>query len=351
MSLNMDAHHRRLAFAVLVVLVLAVPTSGCLDRIFGGDDDAPDRSSWAFDMIKITNMNEDGYRGEGIIVGIVDTGINTGNDLASFTVIDWLDLIEDKDEPYDDHGHGTHVAGIISGKGDLRGGAPLARLIVVKALNSEGTGTDANVAEGIDHCNDNGAHVICLSLGGRARFLNLGSQTTDACNRAIDDGVIVVAAAGNDGENDDDDVSTPADVEDVIAVGAVDRDRKIAPFSSAGDNEGPIDYPLIEPDPGDRVDPDKKPEVVAPGVGIVSAYKGDNAAKVSGTSQATAFMAACAALAVEAEPDYQRSDRDGVDRFKDALMESASKNPGQNTPHDDHYGYGLVDTVSLVSKL
>ncbi len=297
---------------------------------------------------EIDKLNEMGLDGEGVTIGIVDTGINASHpDLDHINIIAWKDYVNDRQDPYDDQGHGTFMAGIIAADGKINGAAPKVDIVVVKAISSDGSGSDSDVADGIDFCVSNGADVILLSLGGRARFLNLGDESALASERAIDQGVIVVAAAGNDGENDDGDVASPATVEDVIAVGAIDKYKNIASFSSEGENDGSI-FPVRFP----RSDPDKKPEVVAPGVDIVSTYYLDGEyATGSGTSQATAFVAGGIVLLLDAHPEYQRIDSDMVSLFKNVFMNTAENCPGQDTPHDDHYGYGLIKFADAENQL
>lgn len=317
-----------------------------------------EKSEWAYEMTQLRTMNSQGYKGAGVVVGIVDTGIEPKHkDLNHVEIVAWKDFVNDKENPYDDNGHGTHVAGIICAKGDITGGAPEVGLIVVKAINSKGEGTDEQVANGIDFCVEKGADVICLSLGG-GRWLFVGNQAESACERATDSGVFVVAAAGNDGESDDGDVASPATVDSVIAVGAVDKNKLIASFSSVGDNEGLIDVPAPFPDPDDRVDPDKKPELVAPGVAISSTWSTNSYATASGTSQATPFV--CSAIAVilddRALAKYRHDGAEGgssdtVNKFKNAFMNSSEKLQKQEQPHDDYYGYGLVQTYKAFTEL
>lgn len=346
-----------IAIIIVILILLWIMISGTengIPFIPNGDNGGQniERTEWAFEFTQITDMNDDGYKGEGIIVGIVDTGIDiTHPDLDHINITGWVDYVNGREDPYDDQGHGTHIAGIIAAKGEIDGAAPEVKLVVVKAISSSGSGSDSDVADGIDYCVEKGADVICLSLGGMARILNIGDSTAAACEDAIDSGVYVVAAAGNDGESDDGDVSSPAVVDGVIAVGAIDEDKKIASFSSIGDNDGLFPLPF-----DDRVDPDKKPELVAPGVDIISTHLDGGYAKSSGTSQATAFVAGCMALLLEADSHYQRDggsggDSDAVSDVKNALMNSAEKLSGQDTPHDDHYGYGLIKIKVTESRL
>jgi len=320
----------------LLIILSVISISGCLS------DDA-ERSNWAYEETEIEDMNDRGFKGEGITIGIVDTGINADHpDLKKMNIIAWRDFINDQPEPYDDRGHGTHVAGIIGARGDLVGGAPRADFVIAKVLDANGDGDDGDVANAIDWCADEGADVICLSLGHNARIPRLGEQSGQAARDAINRGVVVVAAAGNDGgEGDDGEVKSPANVDGVIAVGAVDEDLKIADFSSMGDNDGFTPLPF-----DDRQDPDKKPEVVAPGVEIRSTYLKKDYAIMSGTSQATPFVVAGVALILEEHPEYKREGANGgnsqaVEKVKDSIMKGAYALPGQDEPHDDRYGYGL----------
>jgi subtilisin family serine protease len=346
-----------IAAVVVIMLLIWVAFSGSENGIIpfpNGGNGGPniERTEWAFDITQITDMNKNGYDGEGVIVGIVDSGIDLEHpDLDHINVTAWKDYVNGEEEPYDDQGHGTHIAGIIAAQGVIDGIAPSVKMVIVKAISSSGSGSDSDVADGIDFVVENGADVICLSLGGMARILNIGDETAAACNDAINQGVVVVAAAGNDGENDDGDVSSPAIVDGVIAVGAVDEDKRKASFSSIGDNDGFLPLPF-----DDRNDPDKKPEVVAPGVDIISTHLDEGYAKASGTSQATAFVAGGMVLVLDANSQYQREgafggDSDAVNEIKNAIMNSAEKVSGQDSPHDDYYGYGLFMTQDTSGRL
>jgi serine protease AprX len=300
-------------------------------------------SEWAFEITRINELRELGFSGSNVTVGIVDTGIDINHpDLSSVTVTYWHDYINNQSMPYDDNGHGTHTAGIIAGKGRMNGVSPDVKLIVAKALRGDGTGDDDVVADAINFCVDpnndgdfsDGSDVICLSLGGK-KLPVLGTESEKACKNAVNRGVFVVAAAGNDYPNRD--VSAPGTVEYVISVGAVDENKNIASFSSKGWNVF-------------RDDPDKKPELVAPGVNILSTWKDGEYAYCSGTSQAAPFVAGTVALFLDAYPQY-RHNSSAVHLFKNVFMDTAEKCGEQNTPHDDRYGYGLVQAYDAYVAL
>ncbi|MEM2869879.1 MAG: S8 family serine peptidase [Thermoplasmata archaeon] len=348
---------RRSGALILCLILLAAasypPLSGCVKKR-PAETPPPGPSLWALEAVQIDELQAMGYSGRGVVIALVDTGVDLSHpDLRNLSILGWLDLVNGEPVPYDDGGHGTMMAGIIAG---VWGGAPNASLYIVKAIRSDGTSTDARVAEAVRRALDpdgdgdrrDAADIISLSLGG-GRIPLLGTETERAVKEALSWGTLVVAAADNDGESDDGEVASPASVALVIAVGAVDRHGKIAPFSSAGANRGSL-FPPILP----RQDPNKKPEVVAPGVDIWCAVPGGGHQFASGTSHATAFVSAALALVLEARPEYQQERNGGettIIKFKEALMETALAAEGQSVPHDDHYGYGLLQARALCEVL
>jgi hypothetical protein len=244
------------------------------------------------------------------------------------------------------------MAGILVANGWLKGVAKDVDLLVAKALGSDGSGDDATVAEAIDWCVANGAHVISLSLGGAPNILPFtigsGRSSGDAANEAIDAGIYVVAAAGNDGEDDDGDVAHPSSEDQVISVGGVTIKATTWSGSSKGDNNGRLfPLPILMP----RGDPDKKPEVVAPAEGVPVLLDAGGWGIADGTSAATVYVTGALCLLLEAKPelkaDASNGGSDNVDTVKQWIMNSAVPKEGQTT-HDDYYGYGLLNVSGLV---
>lgn len=328
---------RRALVAAAVVLLLGVSASGCTSP-----PPAPERAVWAFGAVQVTDLADEGWTGRGVTVAILDTGIETeGPYMGGVSVTYWEDLVNGEPDPYDDNGHGTAMASILVGRGDLAGGAPGVDLVVIKVIAADGSGSDNTVAMGISHAVSAGADIISLSLGGGSLPI-LGSASTQAAESAVAAGVFVVASAGNDGGADDDgQVAAPGVSRDAISVGAVDRDFEIAPFSSVG---RAVLFPPSS-------DPNRKPEVVAPGVEIEVAWTGGQAATVSGTSPAAVFVSAGLALLLGAHPDLVRQDASTVTEVKQAIMDSAMAVGGQQTPHDNYYGYGLFRAASAEALL
>ena len=218
-----------------------------------------------------------GLDGTGVGVAIIDSGVTTWHDdLGASRVVHFADFVDFQPSPYDDYGHGTHVAGIIAGSGYDSGGAergiaPGASLVVLKVLDGQGNGYISNVIAALDYATANRAaynvRVINLSVAAGVYESYRTDPLTLAAKRAVDAGLVVVTSAGNLGRNAKGDtqyggITAPGNAPWVLTVGAsshmgtVDRaDDKLAQFSSRG--PAYIDYTA-------------KPDIVAPGVGIES---------------------------------------------------------------------------------
>src|SRR5262249_29752231 len=171
-----------------------------------------------------------GRGGAGVKVAVIDTGIDCGHPDLQANCIYGVSYVKGS-KPLDDHGHGTHVAGIIGARDNgfgVIGVAPEATLYAVKVLDANGSGSFSAVASGIVWAVKNGMHVINMSLGSSSY-----SQTlADAVKAASDAGVLVVSAAGNSGCCDT--VLYPAKLPESMAVAAVDANDQRASFSSTG---------------------------------------------------------------------------------------------------------------------
>jgi minor extracellular serine protease Vpr len=160
--------------------------------------------------------------GEGVSVAVLDTGVDYRHpDLGGgfgpgYKVVGGYDFVNEDDDPMDDHGHGTEVAGIVAANGNLKGVAPDANLLAYKVLDTEGSGSESDVIAGIERAIKDGADILSMSFG----FLSASvyDPLTWAINYAIVRGVIVVAAAGNEGPYFGT-INSPASHKSVIAVG------------------------------------------------------------------------------------------------------------------------------------
>ena len=351
--------------AVSMSLIVILASSITIIYLWKGEDgfviERPSSAllSWQMEYMDLIGANNDSLSeldGGGVVVCVVDSGVDLDHpDLRGVELRGWRDSINGIEEPYDDEGHGTAMTGIIVSDGGLDGIAKGVELLVAKAINDEGQGTDGTVSDSVDWCVQQGADIISLSLGGSQSF---GSDffTTDELEQsvgdALDSGVFVVSSAGNDGEDDDGDVGSPGSVEGVICVGGITRSGSIWSGSSEGDNDGRLWPNPILP----RSDPDKKPEIVAPGheVPVLMASGVSNSewwGWSSGTSAATAWVSGSLALLLQENPDLQRENstgRQAIEGVKDAIAQSSHKKEGQES-HDDHYGYGHLRVDLLIS--
>ncbi|MEU1644049.1 S8 family peptidase [Micromonospora zamorensis] len=239
-----------------------------------------------------------GWTGRGTTVAVLDTGADfTHPDLVG-RVADRADFTAEGGDAVDHNGHGTHVASTIAGTGaaahgQRRGVAPDAKLVIGKVLDDHGSGADSGIIAGMEWAATR-ADVINMSLGGSDP-----DDGNDPLSLAVDGlsrstGALFVIAAGNSGGA----ISSPGSAASALTVGAVDRNDKLADFSSRG--------PLVTSNVA-------KPELVAPGVDIVAARAaGTNLQDpidryyeaISGTSMASPHVAGAAALLAQRHPDW-----------------------------------------------
>ena len=206
---------RRLAFSV---------DDGSVNRL-------PDEVPWGFNRIGLNQVRAINAGSSQVVVAVVDTGIDLSHPDLTQQLVPGINTLPNASGPDDDHGHGTHVAGVIAarpyqGRG-LVGIAPRCRLMPIKVLDREGKGATDDIVAGIVWAVNNGARVINLSLGGTG-----GSRALrEAVDYAIAKDVLLVAAMGNQGENLQE---YPAGYPGVIAVGASDESDQKAGFSNTG---------------------------------------------------------------------------------------------------------------------
>jgi uncharacterized repeat protein (TIGR01451 family) len=255
-----------------------------------------------------------GYTGAGVLVGNIDTGIDYDNPSLgggfgpAFRVISGYDFVNNDNDPMDDEGHGTHVAGIIGANGDtLRGVAPGVKFLAVKVLDANGKGWSSDVIAGIDYCldpddnpeTDDAVDIINMSFGGTPSY---DSPKDNAVDNATRSGVLSVVAAGNTGFGRYGSIESPGTSESALTVGACDSVNSIASFSSLGPA---LTYYAI------------KPEVVAPGVNILSTILNNQTASLSGTSMAAPHVTGIAALLKQQHPLW------APEEIKAAIINSA----------------------------
>ncbi len=314
----------------------------------------PPTSEWAFEDSGARQLQDMGYTGEGVRLCMVDTGIDITHDDLDHVDYEFEDFFMNPPRntaaDYGSLSHGTMMAGILVAQGHINGISPGITLGMAAALGDDGEGGNSgeqeNVAEAIEWCwRDFDAHIISLSLGGVSNpDSNSKGPTVNAVLQAIDNGVYVVSAAGNDGGNDDDGrMATPANVNRVISVAALDKNGDVWEGSSLGDS--------VDNDGTVRENPHLKPEISAPGVDIISTAISNQFYSSTGTSDATAFVSGILALILEAEPALQNaSDSSCIEEVKTALMLSAEPQ-GNGIAHDSKSGYGSLNGYNWLYQI
>jgi subtilisin family serine protease len=249
-------------------------------------------------------------RGAGVVVGVVDTGIDLTHPYLQANLepngFDFIDGDSDPGETRDlldndgdglvdeQFGHGTFVASLVLAV------APEARILPVRSLNDDGIGTTSSIAAGILWAVDNGAHVVNVSVD----IPSAPEAVREAIHYAEARDVVVVAAGGNDGENQ---VIFPARFSDVIAVAAVDATGVVPDFSNVG----------------------SMVNLVAPGVDLIGAYpmaeSPEGTARWSGTSFSAPIVSGSAALVISVFPALRADEI--VQRLEDTAMSVDALNP------------------------
>ncbi|MCB0753913.1 MAG: S8 family serine peptidase, partial [Ignavibacteriae bacterium] len=284
-------------------------------------------------------------KGDSIVVGILDTGIDYlhpslgGGFGKGFKVIGGYDIINDDVDPMDDHGHGTHVAGIVSANNDsIKGVAPKSLLMAFKVLDQTGFGLESHIIAGIERAvdpNNDGNYddkvdIVNMSLGD-----NNGSPDdaqSVAVDNAVELGVIFCIAAGNDGNYNT--IGSPGTAEKAITVGSSDKSDILSDFSSKGPNKKSFSI---------------KPDILAPGSQILSSVIGGGYEKNSGTSMATPHVAGVCALLKQIHKDWT------PEMIKSAIMTTSKDlnvdEMSQGSGRIDALKAARVTTLAIPSSL
>lgn len=260
--------------------------------------------------------------GSGVTVGIIDTGVDyTHPDLGSglgsgYKVKGGYDYVNFDWNPFDDNGHGTHVAGIIAASGKVRGVAPGASIMAYKVLDSRGEGYSSDVVQAIQDAVKAGCDVVNISLG-----TTDDSVLTQTAVSAVRAGTVVCAAAGNEGPTTYT-INSPGDGREVICVAACNKDLTIW----SGSSRGPASNGEL------------KPDITAPGKSIYSTYLNKNYAYLTGTSMATPHITGMCALLLQSAPELAPA------QVKDRICNNAVDLGYLHTTQ----GYGLADCRAAV---
>lgn len=266
--------------------------------------------SWGLDRIDQEDTEGDkAYNypdsaGEGVTAYVIDTGVRTSHQDFEGRATSGFDAVDNDDSADDGNGHGTHVAGTIAGA--EHGVAKKAKVVAVRVLDDQGSGTTEQVVAGIDWVTEHheGPSVANMSLGGTP------DEALDAAvQKAIDSGVTFAVAAGN--ESSDASQSSPARVKDAITVASSTDQDEQSDFSNYG----------------------SVVDIFAPGSDITSDWNTDDDATntISGTSMATPHVVGAAAVYLSGHQDAKPADV--AKALTDGATADKISNPGEDTPN------------------
>ncbi|MFA3836071.1 S8 family serine peptidase [Streptomyces aureus] len=266
--------------------------------------------SWGLDRIDQADTAGDkkytypDSAGEGVTAYVIDTGVRVSHKDFGGRATSGFDAVDNDDNADDGNGHGTHVAGTIAG--EAHGVAKKAKIVAVRVLDNEGSGTTEQVVAGIDWVTKNhqGPSVANMSLGGGA------DEALDAAvQKAIASGVTFAVAAGN--ESTDASAGSPARVKEAITVASSTKDDKQSDFSNYG----------------------SVVDIYAPGSDITSDWNtGDDATNtISGTSMATPHVVGAAAVYLSGHKDATPADVSKA--LTDGATPDKISNASEGTPN------------------
>jgi subtilisin family serine protease len=245
------------------------------ENVYGLNSRTDQITGWEINKLNIKDYWQYGM-GEGVKIAVIDSGCDLDHpDLKPNLLNNGYNFIDNNDDPSDDNGHGSHVAGTIAACNNgvgIVGVAPKAKILPVKSLDADGSGSLQSVAMGILWAVEQGVDMITMSLGCELH----SKDFHDVIKFAHSKGILIFCAAGNSGFRNN--VMYPARYPETISIAAIDSDFKRTDFSCAG----------------------KSLDFLAPGHDILSCIPDDAYAKMSGTSMSNPFAVGCVALGMSA---------------------------------------------------
>ncbi len=312
--------------AISPIYLPLAPAQNCASGTFVPNDPLYDQQ-WGLATINAPSAWRCGFGGSrDVVVAVVDTGVDLDHPEFQDKLVPGRDFANGDNQPDDDNGHGTHVAGVVGATADngegVAGVAWDASIMPLKTLRADGSGFVSWSTNAVIWAADNGADVINLSLGSIWQLQSF----QDAVNYAHNKGVLVVASAGNCGDSSfeqngceyQDQPTYPGAYANVMAVASTNVADGQSSFSTQGSYV----------------------DVAAPGSAVLSSLKDADYGYLSGTSQAAPHVAGLAALVKAANPDYT------PDQIANAVQSTAVDLGASGW--DAQYGYGRIDAAAAL---
>jgi subtilisin len=342
--------------ATVVILFLA---SAAAAASLQGYSDGPANNQWALDATGITQLHREGAFGQGVRIALLDTGFDLDHaSLRHIRVLATRNFFNESSQITDENGHGTLLLGLLAAQGAeidqrvrghyVKGIAPKADYILIRALEPDGSASAPTVAAQIDFAVKHGADIICMPFGFPMRPPPKNASEPlyfpEILERAISDawrsGAIIVAAAGNVDEAGRLGVDYPANRPGVVGVGAVGRDLKPAEFSVQA---GSASIAAARDRPTELYTFPLWPDVGAPGVNLLSTQSPSGFGRISGTSAAATFTCGGLAAALSSVPPGLRPTGGSKPAaLMTGLYRYAQPIEGQTATQDARIGHGLA---------
>lgn len=256
-------------------------------------------------------------KGAGVTVAVIDTGCDPNHPDIKKNLVGSYNFINNSRDASDDNGHGSHVCGTIAGIDNNRGivgVAPQAKIIALKALDKNGTGSMKNIANAITYAADHGADIITMSLGSPGSSSAVKKAVDYACSK----GCLIFCAAGNSGTKTD--IMYPAKLPKTFSIGAIDENFRRTSFTCSG----------------------KSLDFLAPGVNIMSIVPNGRYALMTGTSMSNPFASGVAALYLSHYKYLNNGERMSMDEMMIKLKKDAIQLKGASNQKKELQGFGII---------
>lgn len=291
------------------------------EDLYGLSVNDPQFQGWELQKFNIPNLWKRS-RGEGVIVAVIDTGCDLKHKDLIDNLLPGKNFVHPSKEPVDGAGHGTHVSSTIAASDNgfgMVGVAPATKIIPIKALGDDGSGSMNAVADGVRWAADYGnVNFITMSLGSPtpAKIIE------DAITYANSKGCVVFCAAGNSGEASE--IMYPAKYKNTISIGAIDENMNRTSFTCSGDD---LDF-------------------LAPGHNILGCVPGNKYANMSGTSMSNPFVVGCAALLLSYNNRHQKYTLKTFEDYISVFKKNAiSLGDARYKGIRKYEGYGIINPI------